>query len=87
MNIVGKLGVYTTRSFAAKCNSCKVITITILADEDFKKVEIVSDIGYYMSVSSANHLTTVIFQLIGASGHIDEEWFRSHGWSYGEEDE
>ena len=86
MNIVGKLGVYTSPSFAAK-HRRKAMTITILADEDFKKVEIVSDIGYYMSVSSANHLATVIFQLIGASEHIDEEWFRSHGWSYGEEDE
>jgi hypothetical protein len=86
MNIVGKLGVYTSPSFAAK-HRRKAMTITILADEDFKKVEIVSDIGYYMDVSSANHLTTVIFQLMGAAEHIDEEWFRSHGWSYGEEGE
>ena len=86
MNIVVKLGVYTSPSFAAK-HRRKAMTITILTDEDFKKVEIVSDIGYYMDVSSANHLSTVIFQLMGAAEHIDEEWFRSHGWSYGEEGE
>ena len=44
MNIVGKLGVYTSPSFAAK-HRRKAMTITILADEDFKRVEIVSDIA------------------------------------------
>lgn len=85
MNIVGKLGVYTSPSFAEK-HRRKAMTITILTDKDFKKAEIVSDIGYYMNVSSANHLTTVIFQLIGASEYVDEEWFRSHGWSLEEEE-
>ena len=86
MNIVGKLGVYTSPSFAAK-HRRKAMTITILADENLEKVEIVSDIGFHMEVSSANHLTTIIFQLIGGSEYIDDLWFREHGWSYEEEDE